>query len=135
MLRTVADGRLKLHLTRTVLRLRRERPSLFARGTYHELDARGDRQRHAFAFSRSWQGATIIIAVTRLPVGLSGTVGFPTGLAWGPSEFIFPRSDAPHRWRCALTELAMEAREGDGGAVLLAREVFLTLPIALLIAE
>jgi malto-oligosyltrehalose synthase len=135
MLRTVADGRLKMHLTRTVLRLRRERPSLFAGGTYHELDARGDRQRHAFAFTRSWQGAIIIIAVTRLPVGLSGTVGFPTGLAWGPSEFIFPRSDAPHRWRCALTELAIEAREGDGGAVLLAREVFLTLPIALLIAE
>jgi (1->4)-alpha-D-glucan 1-alpha-D-glucosylmutase len=135
MLRTVADGRLKMHVTRTALRLRRETPALFPRGTYTALDARGEKQQHALAFSRAAEGVTVVTAVTRLPGGLSGPVGIPTGLAWGASEFIFPRSDAPHRWRCALTGLTVEAREAEGGAALLAREVFLTLPIALLIAE
>ncbi len=135
MLRTVADGRLKMHVTRTALTLRRERPPLFTRGRYTPLDGRGEAQRHAFAFGRSADGATVVTAVTRLPGGLSGTVGIPTGLAWGAGEVIFPGSDVPRRWRCALTGLTVEAREADGGAALLAREVFLTMPIALLIAE
>jgi (1->4)-alpha-D-glucan 1-alpha-D-glucosylmutase len=135
MLRTVADGRLKMHVTHTALALRRERPGLFMRGKYTPLDGRGEAQRHALAFGRSADGTTVVTAVTRLPDGLSGTVGIPTGLAWGAGEVIFPGSDVPHRWRCALTGLTVEAREADGGAALLAREVFLTLPIALLIAE
>jgi len=135
MLRTIVDGRLKMHVTRTALRLRREMPGLFSRGRYTALDARGDRQRHALAFGRFGEGAVMVTAVTRLPMALSGTVGIPTGLAWDASEIIFPGSDVPHRWRCALTGLTIETQEGEGGAALLAREVFLTLPIALLIAE
>jgi (1->4)-alpha-D-glucan 1-alpha-D-glucosylmutase len=135
MLRSVADGRLKMHITRTALRLRRQMPGLFSRGRYTALHARGERQWHAFAFGRFAEGAVMVTAVTRLPVGLSATVGIPTGLAWGASEIIFPGSDVPHRWRCALTGLTIDTREAEGGAALLAREVFLTLPIALLIAE
>src|SRR5687767_5564791 len=135
MLRTIVDGRLKMHVTRAALRLRREMPGLFSRGRYTALEARGERQRHALACGRFGEGAVMVTAVTRLPMALSGTVGIPTGLAWDASEIIFPGSDVPHRWRCALTGLTIETQEGEGGAALLAREVFLTLPIALLIAE
>lgn len=135
MLRSVADGRLKMHIARTTLRLRREMPAVLTRGSYTTLDGRGDRQQHAFAFSRAAGGVTTVTAVTRLPLALSGTVGIPTGLAWGDSSIIFPRSDVPHRWRCALTGLTVETQEAEGGAALLAREVFLTLPVALLIGE
>ena len=135
MLRTVGDGRLKMHVTRTVLRLRREMPAVFTRGRYTALDGRGAVQAHAFAFSRSFEATTVLAAVTRLPARLSGTVGIPTGLAWGDSEIMFPRSDVPRRWRCALTGRAVETQHAEGGAALLAREVFLTLPVAVLIGE
>jgi (1->4)-alpha-D-glucan 1-alpha-D-glucosylmutase len=135
MLRSVADGRLKMHIASTTLRLRREMPGVFMRGSYTMLHARGDRHGHAFAFSRASDGVTVVTAVTRLPLTLSDTVSIPTGLAWGDSSIIFPRSDVPHRWRCALTGLTVETQEAEGGAALLAREIFLTLPVALLIGE
>ena len=135
MLRRIDDGRLKLYVTRTALRLRREYPDVFTRGRYAPLEPRGTLGSHAVAFSRSAGEATVIAAVTRRPAGLSGTVGIPTGLAWEDSAIIFPRSDVPHRWRCALTGLTVETHTIQGGAALLAREVFLTLPVALLIGE
>ncbi len=135
MLRTIADGRLKMHVTRTTLQLRREMPAVFARGRYSALETRGDQQAHALAFTRFADGATVLTAVTRLPVGLSGTVGIPTGLAWGDSEIMFPRSDVPRRWRCALTGRTVETENAEGGATLLVRDAFLTLPVALLIGE
>ena len=135
MLRTVADGRLKMHVTRTALRLRREMLPLFTGGRYAELDPRGERLANAVAFSRSSEGAVAVVAVTRLPVQLSGTVGTPTGLAWGDTAIMFPRGDVPRRWRCALTGRTVDTQNAEGGAALLAREVFLTLPVALLIGE
>jgi (1->4)-alpha-D-glucan 1-alpha-D-glucosylmutase len=135
MLLGIADGRLKLHLTRSALRVRRERPEAFLRGTYTPLAGRGERHRHAFAFMRGVNGEAVVTAVTRLPVSLSGTQGVPTGLAWGDSAIIFPPGrDVPRRWRCAFTGLTVQAKETEDGIALLAREVFLTLPVALFIA-
>ena len=135
MLRSIADGRLKLHVTRTALRLRRETPAVFARGRYHALETRGPQHQHALAFARSADQVMVVTAVTRLPVGLSGTVGIPTGLAWAGSEIMFPRSDVPRRWRCVLTGRTVETHNAEGGTALLARDAFLTLPVALLIGE
>ena len=135
MLHSVADGRLKMHITRSALQLRRAMPAVFTRGRYSALEARGPQERHAVAFTRSADATTVLTAVTRLPLQLSGTVGIPTGLAWGNSEFMFPRSDVPRRWRCVLTGRAVETQNAEGGAALLAREVFFALPVALLISE
>jgi (1->4)-alpha-D-glucan 1-alpha-D-glucosylmutase len=135
MLRSLPDGRLKMHVMRTVLRIRREMLAVFTRGRYSEMDARGERRAHALAFSRTLEGATVVAAVTRLPLRLSGPVGIPTGLAWGDTEFMFPRSDVPRRWRCAVSGRTVETQIAEGGAALLARELFLTLPVALLIGE
>ena len=134
MLRSVGDGRIKMHVTRCALRVRRLTPAPFLNGTYTALEARGEKQRHAFAFTRASDDGTVLTAVTRLPLTLSDTATIPTGLAWGDSAIIFPRGDAPHRWRCALTGHAVETQKANAGPVLLAREVFSTLPVALLIA-
>jgi (1->4)-alpha-D-glucan 1-alpha-D-glucosylmutase len=134
MLRDVADGRIKMHVTRSALRLRREMPAPFRRGAYTALETRGEKQRHAFAFTRASEGVTTVTAVTRLPVSLSGTAGIPTGLAWGQSAIIFPGTDVPRRWWCALTGRTVETQNAEGSAALLAREVLLTLPVALLVA-
>jgi (1->4)-alpha-D-glucan 1-alpha-D-glucosylmutase len=135
MLHMVADSRLKLHVMRTALQLRREMPAVFARGRYSALETRGPQREHAVAFTRSADTTTVLTAVTRLPLRLSGTVGMPTGLAWGDSEIMFPRSDVPRRWRCVLTGRAVETHNAEGGAVLLAREAFFTLPVALLTSD
>ena len=78
--------------------------------------------------------ATLTATLTRLPVSLSGTAAIPTGLAWGQSAIIFPGTDVPRRWWCALTGRTVETQKAEGSAALLAREVFLTLPVALLVA-
>ncbi|MDQ4079905.1 MAG: malto-oligosyltrehalose synthase, partial [Gemmatimonadota bacterium] len=134
MLRHVADGRIKLHVTRTALRLRRQSADVFIRGSYHSLEAKGEKAQHLLAFMRRSPGGAVITAGTRLPLSLAGAAGIPTGLAWGDSTIILQGGDVPHRWRCALTGRTIEAH-GVGGDVSLAlREVFLTLPVALLVA-
>ena len=135
MLHTVADSRLKLHVLCTALQLRREMPAVFTRGRYSALETRGAQRHHAVAFTRAADATTVLTAVTRLPLRLSGTVGIPTGLAWGDSQIMFPRSDVPRRWRCVLTGRVVETRITEEGAALLAREAFSTLPVALLIRE
>jgi (1->4)-alpha-D-glucan 1-alpha-D-glucosylmutase len=134
MLASVDDGRIKLYVTWCALRERRLHPAVFLRGTYLPLQGRGVKRGHAFAFMRRSGAESIVTAVTRLPVSLGGPAHIPTGLAWGDSEIIFPHGDVPHRWRCALTDLTVETQRGNGGSALLAREVFRTLPVALLIA-
>jgi (1->4)-alpha-D-glucan 1-alpha-D-glucosylmutase len=134
MLGNAGDGRIKMHVTRCALDLRRRMSVPFLRGEYKALEARGEKQHHALAFTRTLEGSTILTAVTRLPLSMTETETIPTGLAWGDSAIIFSGSDVPHRWRCALTGVTVEAQKIDGGAALLAREVYSRLPVALLIA-
>jgi (1->4)-alpha-D-glucan 1-alpha-D-glucosylmutase len=134
MMRTVADGRIKLHVTRTALRLRRDMPGVFTRGSYRPLEAKGERARHLVAFVRQSGDGAAIAAGTRLPLSLGGAAGIPTGLAWGDSTIILQGGDVPRRWRCALTGRTIEAHGVGGDMSLALREVFLTLPVALLVA-
>jgi (1->4)-alpha-D-glucan 1-alpha-D-glucosylmutase len=134
MLRDVADGRIKLHLTRTALRLRRDMAHVFTGGTYRPLEGRGEKAEHLLAFMRQSEAGAVITAGTRLPLALGGTAGIPTGLAWGASTTILQGGDVPHRWRCTLTGRTIEAHDVGGDVSLALREVFLTLPVALLVA-
>ena len=77
-------GLSKLHVVRTALRLRRDRPTSFGvAGPYVPLTAHGPRAGHCLAFGR---GDDIITVVPRLPVSLGGdwrgtTLPVPAG-AW-----------------------------------------------------
>jgi len=75
-------GAAKLHVVRTVLRLRRERPALFT--GYRPLTADGPTADHVVAFTRT--GVTAV--ATRLPVGLSRTGWQDTVLALPPGRWI-----------------------------------------------
>lgn len=68
----------KLLVTSRALRLRRDRPELFA--SYTPLEARGAQAEHLFAFDR---GGAVTVA-TRLPVGLASAGG------WGETELPLP---------------------------------------------
>ncbi len=104
-------GAAKLLLVSRVLRLRRERPDLFAR--YTPLETAGATGAHAIAFDR---GGVVALA-TRLPIGLASAGG------WGDAVVMLPAG----RWRDELT-----GRIVPGGAAPLAH-VLAEYPVALLV--
>jgi (1->4)-alpha-D-glucan 1-alpha-D-glucosylmutase len=71
----------KLRVTATTLRLRRDRPELFA-GGYEPVRVTGPAAEHAVAFRRGSHGAAVV--ATRLPVGLHRRGG------WGATEVDLP---------------------------------------------
>lgn len=108
------DGRAKLHVVRTALRLRRRHPELFT--GYTPLAAHGEAAAHALAFDRG--GA--ISVVTRLPFGLEQRGG------WGDTRLTLPSG----RWHDLLTDRSVAGDDGVLLAALLDR-----LPVALLVRE
>jgi (1->4)-alpha-D-glucan 1-alpha-D-glucosylmutase len=103
-------GTAKLWLTRTVLRLRRDRPELFT--GYRPVPAQGPAADHAFAFDR---GGAIAVA-TRLPVGLR------RGGGWRGSRLDLPEGS----WRNLLDDTPAS---GDLDKLLS------DLPVAVLVQE
>lgn len=104
------DGRAKLHVVRTALRLRRERPDLFDR--YEPLPATGAAAGHLLAFDRG--GAVTV--VTRLPLGLERAGG------WRDTRLELP----PGQWRDLLTDRPASPEAGT---------LLGDLPVALLVRE
>ena len=104
------DGRAKLHVVRTALRLRRDRPDLFDR--YEPLRATGAAAGHMLAFDRG--GAVTV--VTRLPLGLERAGG------WRDTRLELP----PGQWRDLLTDRPASSEAGT---------LLGDLPVALLVRE
>ena len=107
------DGRAKLWVTSTALRLRRDHPELFT--GYTPLSAAGEAADHVLGFAR---GGAITVA-TRLPVGLAARGG------WGETTLVLPDGS----WTNALGT----GRFG-GGQVRVA-DLLADLPVALLVKE
>ncbi|MBM7769901.1 (1-_4)-alpha-D-glucan 1-alpha-D-glucosylmutase [Actinokineospora baliensis] len=101
-------GAVKLHVVRTALRLRRERPSLFT--GYQPVYASGPAAEHAVAFERTG----LVAVATRLPVGLDRRNG------WGDTVLRLPDGE----WVDLLTD-----RPTDGGMA----EMLADYPVALLV--
>ncbi|MGH3760747.1 malto-oligosyltrehalose synthase [Actinophytocola sp.] len=104
-------GAAKLHVVRTVLRLRRARPELFT--CYRPLPADGPAAAHVLAFARDG----VVAVATRLPVGLART-------GWRDTVLALP----PGGWRDHLTHRAVP------GLVPVA-ELLSRYPVALLARE
>ncbi len=104
------EGRVKLHVVRTALRLRRDRPDLFVR--YDPLAVTGAGADHVLAFDRG--GAVAV--VTRLPLGLERAGG------WRDTELHLP----PGEWRDLMT---------GGPASSAVGSLLGDLPVALLVRE
>lgn len=102
-------GAAKLHLVRTTLRLRRERPELFH--GYRPLEARGQASDHLVAFERDG----VVTLATRLPVGLAERGG------WGDTSILLDGT-----WTDELTGRSVS---GDVRVV----DVLDAFPVALLV--
>jgi (1->4)-alpha-D-glucan 1-alpha-D-glucosylmutase len=63
LLATWRDGRIKLHLTRCLLRYRREHPVLFRKGAYIPLEIAGEQAGRFVAFLRAHEGEHLLVVV------------------------------------------------------------------------
>ncbi len=114
------DGLIKTAVLRRVLALRAQRPTCFEPSSaYTPLAAEGARADHAVAYLRGPSGggaAEVLVAVTRLPIGLGGD--------WGDTALPVPDG----LWADALRP----GRAVAGGGRRSAAEVFAGLPVAVL---
>jgi (1->4)-alpha-D-glucan 1-alpha-D-glucosylmutase len=86
------DGKVKLHLTRVLLHLRRLHPKLFARGSYHVLESKGTRRDHVVAIARHYRREWVVAVVPRQMIDVVGPARFPIGeRAWGHTAIRLPR--------------------------------------------
>jgi (1->4)-alpha-D-glucan 1-alpha-D-glucosylmutase len=97
------SDRLKLHVVRALLRVRRAHPDLFRRGSYEPVEVLGERAEHAFAFLRRHEEAALLVVVPRLTAGCFGKRGQPlTALAEG-IELKLPAELEGRVWQSVLT--------------------------------
>ena len=122
LLESHADGDIKLYLTATALRFRRQHEQLLLSGGYLPLHA-GD---HVVAFAREDGDLRLVCLVPRQSYGLcDGRAEMPLGDAWGETRIELPRTG---EWTNLFTGETLMA----SGMVEL-RSVFRTLPVAWLL--
>ncbi len=106
------DGRVKLHVTAAVLRLRRQHPSLFARGDYVALETRGPQRDRVVAFARRAGTDWAVTVVARRVVPLTGRGRFALGAAaWAGTTIVLPDT-APGAFKDPLAGAEVKARRG-----------------------
>lgn len=134
LLASVEDGRVKLFVTRKALTYRRDRSDLFARGEYVALHAVGERADHLCAFARRLETLTALTIVPRFVTRLAAPgKGPPLGeRVWGETAVVLPFDKGETPYRNLFTGEIVRAREHNGAAALLLRDVLAHFPVALL---
>jgi (1->4)-alpha-D-glucan 1-alpha-D-glucosylmutase len=128
LLKAWPDGRIKLHLLRTLLTLRRDDPALFDGGSFQLLTTRGASRQHVVGLARHHRGAWIIAFVPRLTLNRAGPGRFPTGSrVWGDTTVQLPREAPTH-----FTDVLTGATLSPHGRSLDAARIFALLPVSVL---
>ena len=123
LLKSWADGRLKLYVTRKLLCFRRAHADLFLHGDYIPLRVTGSRQNHIIAFARRLHDQWCVAAVPRLLSKLIRHGSPPLGQKiWNDTMIELP-TNLPAQWTDVLTGQELSTP-------LLASALFSTLPIA-----
>ena len=122
------DGKIKLWLTHTLLKLRRENPDLFENGAYLPLKVEGKYRRHVLAFARQWHSQRLIIAVPLITGGLSQKQEgeYLSEIDWSNTRIALP-AQLQTGWKNLLT---LESRESSGNIPV--AEIFSEAPVGLL---
>jgi (1->4)-alpha-D-glucan 1-alpha-D-glucosylmutase len=133
LLATAEDGRIKLHLIRCALALRRTRPELFLAGSYTPLTATGQAADHVLAFARSHGDAEIVVVAPRLTARLAdGQERPPVGELWGECWLQLPHAPvgAGYLDRLSGAHLTVATRNGTPGTAM--SDTLASFPVALL---
>jgi (1->4)-alpha-D-glucan 1-alpha-D-glucosylmutase len=122
LLKTWANGAVKQAVIARTLALRRELPTLFAKGAYAKLEAEGVMAPHILAFTRSEGKRQIVVAVTRLAARFLDDAPLLPAAAWSDTALTLPGG----LWTDVFSgRYVTEAR-------IEAKTLFADLPIALL---
>lgn len=117
------DGRIKLFVTRCLLRYRRQHSALFMNGDHVPIHVQGAGADCCAAFVRRFENDALIVLVPRL----SSRIGFPPiGGVWGDTRIEWPPG---FRGRTAH-DLFTGMKVTIGEAPLLLSDAFRTLPVA-----
>ena len=128
------DGSLKLYVTRSALRLRREQRALFAKGSYLPLRSTGNKHKHVIAFARSFREATVLVMAGRFFAQLDAHAHAPVGEEkWGNTEVVLRTQLPAGPYRDVFTGKIVSPVRRNGALVVPVAQAFSHLPIALLI--
>jgi (1->4)-alpha-D-glucan 1-alpha-D-glucosylmutase len=130
LVKTLEDGRAKLHVIRSVLALRRRNETLFSAGEYLPARVSGAHRQQICAFFRRLsprrrprdgrqrtQGLTTLTVVPRLCGRLSLATGVPIAAeSWGDTTIEIPRRMAGAQWSSLLdgAQLGQAGRAAEG---------------------
>jgi len=129
LLSRYTDGALKMWVTHRALSFRKRNSELFHVEQYIPAYGAVEKQDHLVAFTRAAEKRMAVVAVPRLPYELmKGEMQWPIGDAWGSAELGLPPR-APSEFENVLTG---EVLRSTPARSLLCRELFATLPVALL---
>jgi malto-oligosyltrehalose synthase/4-alpha-glucanotransferase len=124
------SGKIKLWLTKMMLKLRTAHQLTFDEGIYIPIRVEGKYSKHVIAFLRQHKNEFLLIAV---PLGLAGLASDELDdvrkFDWKDTMLVWP-SNAPVRWTNTLTN--EQGRKDIVKRGLLVKDVFAKLPVALL---
>ena len=136
MLENWRDGNIKLYAIAELLAERHRRPLLFNDGIYTALNVTGEQADNLLAFTRTKDEAAIAVAVPRLVVSLGAGEGrMPIGDAWTDGAVVCSPTLVGRRWTNVFTGEVVALHGKGQDHVWKARDLFLDLPIAALIAS
>jgi (1->4)-alpha-D-glucan 1-alpha-D-glucosylmutase len=122
------DGRVKLWVTRALMRLRRAQPRLFSDGSYDRLEVVGPLQDHLIAIGRRHGNNWLIAMVPRLMWSHLAVDQFPIGAAvWADTRLNLP-DGLPQEMTDVLTGQSLDLKSTDCGIA----DVLSQLPVAVL---
>ncbi len=132
------NGLAKLLVIFQALNLRKERTSLFQKGSYEPLSARGAKSSHLCVFARRHENHALILVAPRLWVSLGG--GFSSmerrlGKVWEDTEILLPHGFETKSLVNVFTGETSGARRVGEEHVLEAASILDAFPVALLTAD
>ncbi len=135
MAASMADGRIKLWLTRKGLGLRKEHPDVFATGRYQPVAVTGEKAAGLCAFLRLGEKVQALVAGCVRPVGVTGgEEALAAGEVWGDTFLAWAGMAAGGVVRNALTGREVVLVEQLGQVGVWAREALAELPFAVLLS-
>ena len=129
------DGRVKLYLTYRVTNYRRSHQDLFSRGVYSPLLAVGEKAGHVCCFIRALEEETVVVAVPRLVVGLTGgrEEHLLEGIQWRDTSLVLPNEMTGRTFQNLFTGERVTVDVREGNVTLPLAPLFQFFPVTLLV--
>jgi (1->4)-alpha-D-glucan 1-alpha-D-glucosylmutase len=134
LVKTKADGRVKMFVIHQGLAFRRARRALFETGAYRPLEVRGAWAEHVCAFARVADGAAAVTVIPRL-LARRGIDALPLGIEYWADTWVELPRELAGSFANVLTGERMAATPVGEGAGLPVAEILGAFPVALLERE